>query len=494
MNFIKYVNENTSMYLNQMSKSERKKIGQFFTNSETAVYMGSLIKNEKEELSILDPGAGSGILSAAVLESLYNSNVVNKINLDLYENNNDIIPLLKSNLEYMKNELLNHDKVLSYNIYNENFITFNEEDWSGSVQGKRYDAVISNPPYLKISKSAPESSVMSNVVFGQPNIYFLFMAMAAHLLNENGELVFIVPRSFTSGLYFTAFRKYFFKNVKITNLHLFISRDDVFDCDSILQETIILRAVKTVETPSFIKITESESSEDFSNQATFMTPYKTCVRFDDNSFLFLPTKEEDIGILDFINEWNFTLPEIGFKLKTGLTVNFRNVEWLQYEKDEQSIPLLWSHNVYNNKIVFPIHSEGKQQYVIAVKETKGLQMKEEKRRLQCAVLDKEQFSEYPSVSTENHLNYITKVDGEMSKEEMYGIFLIFNSSYMDKYFRILNGSTQVNANEINSIPMPSYEDIVSLGEELIKSSKLDEKTCDKILEWKYLKPIMLKAE
>ena len=92
------------------------------------------------------------------------------------------------------------------------------------------------------------------------------------------------------------------------------------------------------------------------------------------------------------------------------------------------------------------------------------------------------------------MNYITKVSGKMSKEEMYGIFLIFNTSYMDKYFRILNGSTQVNANEINSMPVPSYEDVVLLGGELIKSNRLDEEMCDGILENRYMNPVMLKAE
>ena len=47
MNFVKYVDDSTSKYLNQITKIERKKIGQFFTNSQTAAYMGSLIKKEQ---------------------------------------------------------------------------------------------------------------------------------------------------------------------------------------------------------------------------------------------------------------------------------------------------------------------------------------------------------------------------------------------------------------------------------------------------------------
>ena len=52
------------------------------------------------------------------------------------------------------------------------------------------------------------------VIHGQPNIYALFMAIAAHLLAKNGELIFITPRSYTAGPYFRLFREHFFSYVE----------------------------------------------------------------------------------------------------------------------------------------------------------------------------------------------------------------------------------------------------------------------------------------
>jgi adenine-specific DNA-methyltransferase len=60
-------------------------------------------------------------------------------------------------------------------------------------------------------------------VSGQPNIYSLFMGIASQLLSENGGLIFITPRSFTSGNYFKAFRDYFFGSVQLERIHLFDS-------------------------------------------------------------------------------------------------------------------------------------------------------------------------------------------------------------------------------------------------------------------------------
>lgn len=72
--------------------------------------------------------------------------------------------------------------------------------------------------------------------------------------------------------------------------------------------------------------------------------------------------------------------------------------------------------------------------------------------------------------------------GEMSECLAYGLYVIFNSTLYDKYYRILNGSTQVNSTEINSMPMPDKECIQEMGRELMKTKDLSEKNCDLILE------------
>lgn len=499
MEFVKYIENRTKRYLEIMPKSERKKFGQFFTPVQIAQYMGSLTINDKETLSILDAGAGSGILSAALVDKIKVQKNLKVINLDLYENKKEIIELLTANMIFIKKELEQYGKVLKFNIINKNFIEENQVLWkqAESLEAK-YDIVISNPPYKKIGKKDVESKIMIDIVHGQPNIYFLFMAMAAKLLKEKGEFIFIVPRSFSSGLYFTKFRKWFFDKMKITNMHLFISRGTIFQTDNVLQETIIIKAEKLDYIPQEIVITESENAADFKEITSFTVPYDTCIKNDNNSFLFFPTKKEDIKILDFVNQWQYTLLDIGFRMRTGIVVDFREKEWLRIQEDNDTVPLLWAYNFTGNEVKFPKYNEEKPQYLLATTDTERLQMKvenyllvkrftskEERKRLQCALLFKNDFINYKSISTENHLNYITKMTGEMLEQELYGLFVIFNSNYIDKYFRILNGSTQVNANEINSIPLPSLIDIINLGKQAMHYQFLDDKICDKILEQKY---------
>ncbi len=49
---------------------ERSKIGQFLTPALIAQFMASLFKQKRENVRILDAGAGAGVLFAACVESL----------------------------------------------------------------------------------------------------------------------------------------------------------------------------------------------------------------------------------------------------------------------------------------------------------------------------------------------------------------------------------------------------------------------------------------
>jgi adenine-specific DNA-methyltransferase len=243
MSFANMIQAKTEQYITTVSKAERKAIGQFFTPVPISDYMGNLSKFQGSTVRILDPGAGCGILTASLIDGLA-AKGVERFDVDLYENNAAILPLLESNMRFIRESLISSNIVLNFQIYERNFITDNQLAWTGMMPIKRYDIVISNPPYKKIGKDSLESAIMQDIVYGQPNLYFLFMAMGAKLLKRNGEFIYIVPRSFSSGLYLSAFRKWFLSEMRITNLHLFASREAVAgNQDTVLQETIILRGV-----------------------------------------------------------------------------------------------------------------------------------------------------------------------------------------------------------------------------------------------------------
>lgn len=103
MNLIDFAVRTTKEYIDEMPKSQRKKYGQFFTSKETALFMAGLfdVPANKTHLYILDAGAGSGILSIALIERLQALSQLQYVHLVCYENDPQIIKLLKTNLQWV---------------------------------------------------------------------------------------------------------------------------------------------------------------------------------------------------------------------------------------------------------------------------------------------------------------------------------------------------------------------------------------------------------
>lgn len=488
-----YFIDRTDKYIDCMPKNKRKKYGQFFTNKGTAQFMAGLytIPENLSKVRILDAGAGSGILSCALLERLEQINSIQIIELTCYENDKNILELLKENLQiYQKNS----KKEIRVEIIADNYITSQRFDFNHSLDNtyhsKKYDFVISNPPYMKIRGDAPEATAMQEVCYGAPNLYFIFAAMGLSNLDTDAEMVYIIPRSWTSGAYFKRFRQYFLTEGKLEHIHLFVSRNKVFDREDVLQETMIIKIRKTDIIPEEITITSSKSSRDFDNLTSLTVPYKLVVSGNDY-YVYLVTEEKDIAVLKQLHKFKKTLPEIGLKMKTGLTVDFRNREILRDETEEGAIPLFYSQHIKHGEVQFPIKKEN--EYIVT--DQKGLiqdnrnylfvkrfTAKEEKRRLQCGIYLSNKYPQYKKISTQNKINFIDGITTEISECLVYGLYVIFNSTLYDEYYRILNGSTQVNSTEINSMPVPDLESIQEMGKKLMKNRNMSEDNCNKILE------------
>ncbi|MGN0483514.1 MAG: Eco57I restriction-modification methylase domain-containing protein [Lachnospiraceae bacterium] len=485
--------ERTSEYIETMPKEERKKYGQFFTSIETARFMAGLysIPTDLKKVSILDAGAGSGILACAFLERLEGMEQIQEIDVTCYENDRNVLPLLKENLEYYR---AGSDKKITLHIMEENYIVSQYLDFNHGIgesgEPKKYDFVIGNPPYRKISKDAPEAVAMPQVCYGAPNLYFLFASMGLFNLKEDGEMVYIIPRSWTSGAYFKKFREYFLTEGKLEHIHLFVSRNRVFDKENVLQETMIVKAKKTKQTPDTLTITSSNANNDFGEITSFTVPYHLVVSGKE-CYVYLVTNEKEVTVLKKLQKFDKTLPEIGVKMKTGLVVDFRNREILRNSEEENAIPLFYAQHIKQGKVQFPIQKEN--EYVVT--EQRGLVQenrnylfvkrftaKEEPRRLQCGIYLAKNFPQYKKISTQNKINFMDGLLTELSECMVHGLYVLFNSTLYDAYYRILNGSTQVNATEINSMPVPNLNCVQEMGKKLMKSRDYSEENCNLILE------------
>ena len=123
----------------------------------------------------------------------------------------------------IKNLTLVNNKI---NIENEDFLTY--------TPNKKYDLIIGNPPYFVMKKKDVNTDYY-DYFSGRPNIFILFIIKSLKLLNQDGILSFVLPKSFLNCLYYDKTRKYINDNFKILNI---IECEDEYI--ETKQETIIL--------------------------------------------------------------------------------------------------------------------------------------------------------------------------------------------------------------------------------------------------------------
>lgn len=471
-------------YACSTTDKHKKENGQFFTPKQIADFMGNLAMPKSNKISILDPGCGTGILTCSLIESLIQKSNITEIELILFETDENVLSVTQKVIDFLASWLADRDIQFKYIINRTDFIlenskVFNVSTLFGFEKVTQYDYIISNPPYFKISKTDKRAIAAKELVYGQPNIYSLFLGVAARLLKQDGELIFITPRSFAAGNYFKAFRQSFFSNVSISNIHIFESRNKMFKNDSVLQENIILRATKQPNTE--IKITTSKCVKDLNNPTENI--FKTNSLIDLKSvdkILFIPSNNKESSSIEIFKKWQNTLNDYNIKISTGPVVAFRCTDFLKMDGviNEFLSPLIWLHNIKEMEFIYPLQKGKKPRLIINSDESRKVLLKnknyillrrfsskDDKSRLVCCPY----FSTYfnaEMVGFENHLNYIHRPNGELSEDEIWGISALYNSSLFDTYFRTFNGNTQVGATELKQIKMPPLDDIILIGRKI----------------------------
>ena len=484
-----FCEQQTPHYIDSSVPELRKEKGQFFTPANIALFMASLAEYRKKNLRVLDAGAGIGILSCAICEIVSNKKTVKNIEIVAYEDHPPLIAILRKSYEHAKKWLSNHDINLTYKIIEKDFILDTEHNLF-SKRPAPFDITIGNPPYFKINKNDPRASETTKYVYGQPNIYALFMGVAAELLKENGLMVYIIPRSFAAGPYFKLFRKNYFKMMTPERVHIFESRTDAFKTQEVLQENIILKARKAKKTDD-LTISVSNGLRDLKHPKKFKLPLSFVMhKINDDMILRLPLCKEDMEIIDLVESWKGNLHKYGWEISTGPVVPFRATHFIHNEKEpkKKSVPLLWMQNVQLMNVVWPrfdikngkskpqfiIENDGslKKRLLINDQNTvllRRFSAKEDKRRLTAAPLFEGTLGS-KLIGVENHINYIYSRYGHINKLQTLGLCALLNSSLLDKYFRVSNGNTQVSATEIRSMPMPSQDQIENIGKEIYRAN------------------------
>ena len=479
-------------YISSRSSQYRKAHGLYLTPVPVADFMAALIEARSTTVRLLDPAAGAGVLCCAVVERLVShQSPPASIELVAYESDRDLCGPLATVLKYLADWCRRRGVLLAARIECEDFVIAR----AGALQSvgellpsnspaANFDAVIANPPYFKISRNDPRALAVSSVVHGQPNIYALFMAVGAASLRRLGEFVQIVPRSFASGPYFRQFRSVFFDLVEPSVIHAFDSRRSAFSRDDVLQENVILAGRRRDgwlrDRPTGVAvISSSQGVADIHSPTRRRAPLATVLNPSDRQqVLRVPLSDDAAAVLALVDSWPCTLQDLGLSISTGPVVPFRAASAVCASGDVPAThaPLLWMNHVRPMQATWPLRGHKKEHMLCAGAEQlllrncnyvliRRFSAKEEKRRLTAAPYLAKQFRS-TALGLENHLNYVHRPNGALSEDECWGLAALYNSRLLDRYFRCINGNTQVSATELRAMPLPPASVITTLGRQV----------------------------
>lgn len=469
----------------KLEKSQKESMGQFLTPSPVAELMAGMFqKLDLPEIFLLDAGAGIGSLSAAFISNLCQQQKRPRIlQVIAYEIDPVLIGYLQQTLQLCARECEIVGIKFDYEIRKSDFIEAAVRLLQPSLFDRQDNVTVThailNPPYFKINLRSKDRALLRSIGLETSNIYPGFMAAAAQFLIPGGELVSITPRSFCNGLYFRNFRRMFLDMMALHQVHLFESRQTSFSDDEVLQETVIIHAIKQREKAPAVLINKSFSADDELIMFNTLSYTDVVHPRDPEQFIRILPDTTSRQIVDRMASFTCTLKDLGLTVSTGRVVDFRAKEYLRLMPEAGTVPLIYPVHFSGGYIDYPkmtrkhqalLHLEQtanllvpNEHYVL----TKRFSSKEEKKRVVAIVYDANHIN-CKWVGFENHLNYFHKDGRGLDITFARGLATYLNSSLVDSFFRLFNGHTQVNATDLRNLKYPTLEQLLLLGEQIGK--------------------------
>ncbi|MEW1615833.1 MULTISPECIES: class I SAM-dependent methyltransferase [unclassified Streptomyces] len=435
---------------------EQAQRGQYFTPHLAAQIIAGLPHVvELESMRVLDPGAGSGILSAALVDRLRVDRPGLPVHIVAVENDAALHPALVETLDDLETV-----EGVTTELVAADFL-----GWALTTD-ERFDLVIQNPPYAKLRTGSESQNLLRSAKIIVPNIYAAFLDLGLQLLVDGGQQVAITPRSWMNGPYYAAFRRRFVGAAGIDAIHTFESRSKVFGDTGVLQESIVVSATRG-RTPDNVVVHTSHDHN--STPSSRMVAYGDIVTPD---FIHVPATERDAQAVAWMSTHaRHTLADLGLTVSTGRVVDFRSREMLHHEHIRGAVPMINATHIRGGVTQHPIgakkpewfHAEPADAAKLLVPGgdyvlIKRFSAKEERRRVVSAVWRSE-----GEVAFDNKLNYIHQDGHGLAAEVADGLSVFLNSTQLDSYFRVFSGHTQVNATDLRQMRFPSLDQLRELA-------------------------------
>jgi adenine-specific DNA-methyltransferase len=335
----------------------------------------------------------------------------------------------------------------------------------------RFDLVIGNPPYGRITPGPDARARYRRSLYGHANRYGLFTDLALRLVRRGGVVAYVTPTSFLAGEYFKRLRGLLAREASPVNIDFVAARKGVFD--DVLQETVLTTyrrkpgdgpsstgGLRPPDEAARVHLVDCRAGAlDITAAGRFSPPS------DPEKPWLIPRTPSHTAIVHKMARFSHSLADYGYAVSTGPLVWNRHKPQLCSEQSEGALPLIWAESVTpSGAFIFKatkrnhapfFRPKAGDEWLLNRRPCVLLQRttaKEQGRRLVAAELPASFIAKYGAVVVENHLNMIRPLNGTALAPSVLTAFL--NSRVVDQAFRCVNGSVAVSAFELESLPLP----------------------------------------
>jgi len=463
----------------------RSGMGQFLTPPGVAGLLAGMFDSAEGDVRLLDLGAGVGALTAAFVEEvLGRERKPRSLHLTVWEAEEAFIGRLERVLEECVEAGRAAGVPTTYVVNRGDALRgavelVQEDDLFRAPRRRHgYTHAIMNPPYRKINTDSEGRLLLRRAGLETSNLYTGFLWLAARLLESDGQMVAITPRSFCNGPYFLPFRERFFGLMGLERLHVFDRRDTLFSGDDVLQENLIMYARRGSKPHASVVLSSSDGLPSGNGRARTVPYSRVFDPADSGQVLHLALDVADDDVRGAVMGLPASLTGLGVGVSTGRVVDFRARDFLRKDPGEDTVPLIYPVHFNGGCVHWPCPGSRKPNALLAVPETEELMVpngvyvlvkrftaKEERRRVVATVFRPEgNLAGFATVGFENHLNYFHHKGGGLDDRLAEGLAVYLNSTVVDSYFRQFSGHTQVNATDLRGLRYPSRGQLYKLAE------------------------------
>jgi len=345
-----------------------------------------------------------------------------------------------------------------------------------AILSERFDAVICNPPYRKLTskQTAQLPAKFRQLCYFQPNLYAMFMARSLDLLSLTGVAGLLTPMSFLSGQSFVRLRQHLASQRRVASIDIVEQRLGVFL--GVQQDTAISTFAPLLKRSAQTTVFAASGDQRWHAAGKVVLPAT-------GAPWVLPRNADDATLIAHSN--GRRISDYGYEPCIGDVVPLRETRALYASLAEAkaagvkyAVPMLRAAEIRpDGSLAFPLAGRS-DCFLDAGASAQGVirapcvalhrvSSTDQPRRFVAAPVPAELQRKHDGVIGENHVIFLTATRPDALAPDL--LVRILGSEPVDRMFRCRSGSANVSTYELSHMPMPNatvVEQALTIGADI----------------------------